>query len=322
LQKDGSALKLPALSRTFNLLDQDFLSVIYLSNIYLHSANQLECLFASKYNSKAFTELVNHALVSYDSPTIILFKYRSTTSSGIIGAFNLSSWRNDGKYHGNSGCYLFSLTPKFNLYLPKSDQGAKNYIYMDNSKNERPGIGFGKTKDNNFRLWIDGVEPDWSYAETQDETFCPGSLIDNDDNDEKNHFINIEYVEVWGLSSILDNVETDDGMMSKKQWITFNQERLPKLSATAKDPKIAETLAGFNNKISSLAPKDEIPAWNYRYSGDEKDFPDNDYEEEKKKSFVPSERKTDSNYYEKDEGYYNPFKERTENIMRRVENPS
>jgi len=39
-------------------------------------------------------------------------------------------------------------------------------------------------------------------------------------------------------------------LITRKPWITFNQERLPKLSST--NPHIAETLAGFERKISNL----------------------------------------------------------------------
>jgi len=170
----------------------------------------------------------------------LLCKFGSSSTSGIFGAFsNLSSWKSDSQ---KNECYLFSLTPKFNIYLPQissSDKNTEDYFTI--SKN---GIGkffcfrknfvkkfpgFGKTKDNHYRLWIDGVESEKSYAESEDEIFCPGSLIDD-----KNNFINIEYVEIWGLSSILTG--TDQLQMSNKSWITFNQDRIPKLSTN--DPKI------------------------------------------------------------------------------------
>lgn len=78
------------------------------------------------------------------------------------------------------------MTPKFHLYLPQfsNSSDAKKYTYLNNSEygEERPGVGFGRTKDERFRIWIDGLEPEKSYVEAQDETFCPGSLINEGSN--------------------------------------------------------------------------------------------------------------------------------------------
>jgi len=87
------------------------------------------------------------------------------------------------------------VTPKFHLYLPQfsNSSDAKKYTYLNNADHhggERPGLGFGKTKDEKFRIWIDGLEPENSYVEAQDETFCPGSLINEGSN-----FINVKIIE-------------------------------------------------------------------------------------------------------------------------------
>jgi len=205
LHKTPTSLKLPDLSQNSLLLNQDLLSLLYLSNVYLHSANKLERIHSSRYGPSAFKDFANILsnlslriipyrifLVNYDAPTIILCKFSSykketyQSFSGILGGFNLSAWRNDGKYHGNSGCYIFSVTPKFHLYIPQfsNSSDAKKYTYLNNSEygDERPGVGFGRTKDEKFRIWIDGLEPEKSYVEAQDETFCPGSLINEGSN--------------------------------------------------------------------------------------------------------------------------------------------
>jgi len=95
-------------------------------------------------------------LEEYDAPTILLFKVSTLNNqhkdipdqeeqTGVIGAFNFSLWKSDGFYHGNSGCYLFNLTPKFRVFLPNDTKSANsgNYTYLNASPSYNANIGVG-----------------------------------------------------------------------------------------------------------------------------------------------------------------------------------
>lgn len=59
LQKNPTTLKLPDLSQNSFLLNQDLLSLLYLSNVYFHSANKLERIHSSRYGPQAFKDFSN-----------------------------------------------------------------------------------------------------------------------------------------------------------------------------------------------------------------------------------------------------------------------
>jgi len=204
--------------------------------MYIHNVNILERLCSFKYTSSSFQNLVQalskvyislliRILEEYDAPTILLFKVSTQNNqhkdipdqeeqSGVIGAFNFSLWKSDGFYHGNSGCYLFTLTPKFRVFLPSDTNSAnsKNYAYLNasSSYNENIGIGmwilffisiecfysnweekeplmifsnsfkgFGGTIEHGFRLWIDGRDPSRCYARAEDDSYKKGQIVDS-----------------------------------------------------------------------------------------------------------------------------------------------
>jgi len=165
--KKSIRLQTPILSSRSFLLNKDFLGLIFLSNMYIHNVNILERLCSFKYTSSSFQNLVQalskvyislliRILEEYDAPTILLFKVSTQNNqhkdipdqeeqSGVIGAFNFSLWKSDGFYHGNSGCYLFTLTPKFRVFLPSDTNSAnsKNYAYLNASSSYNENIGIG-----------------------------------------------------------------------------------------------------------------------------------------------------------------------------------
>lgn len=149
-------LRLPGLTQPSTLLSRDLLGLLYLSNMYLHAIDRMECLNSSQYNNMSFQKIlqtlsmawhsnkINLVLETYNGPTLFLVRASvpdPNPNSFLLGAFSLAEWKDSSSYQGNNGTHLFSLAPVFQVYLPTYKGGAENYNFLNSSGAANVGIG-------------------------------------------------------------------------------------------------------------------------------------------------------------------------------------
>ncbi len=126
--------------------------------------------------------------------------------SFVIGAFSRMTWKDNGQFHGDSHNYLFSLGPKFKNFFASTSKTSNNHYMLFNSTksdaNEKIGLGFGGTLDNDFRLFVNCENLSNSYIHNEDNTYEVGPLIDS-----KEANIRVDYLEIWGLGAEVSTIQ-------------------------------------------------------------------------------------------------------------------
>lgn len=141
--------KLPSLSETSYLLNEELLAMIYLSNSFVQNVSRLKLLYSNVLFGFDFKKIVD-LISNLETPLLFLIKHVDDSQENqefILGAFTSDTWKNNANYHGNENTYIFSLYPSFRNYFPENnDISEKNYQYLwytGNTKNVAPiGLGY------------------------------------------------------------------------------------------------------------------------------------------------------------------------------------
>lgn len=136
---------LPNLESPSYLLNNEMMSLLFLSNSFLQTSKKLKLIYSKSFDYLNFDELYN-SLINFEGSTLLLFKHEENVVFGydkttdkknfVFGAFNYLPWSKVGNEETN----LFSLTPNFKMFTPKKNNEKNNYTYLNNS-NDLKGLG-------------------------------------------------------------------------------------------------------------------------------------------------------------------------------------
>ncbi|OQR91420.1 hypothetical protein ACHHYP_04703 [Achlya hypogyna] len=116
----------------------------------------------------SFNRLCYH-LLGYAGPTLIVC---TATDGGTFGAYCDTPWKDQSKFFGGPGCFLYRLRP--NLLVLPSTSGT-NYMYFNTKGVALPrGLGLGGTT-SKCRLFFD-EDLDDCYSALKCNSFAPGSV--------------------------------------------------------------------------------------------------------------------------------------------------
>ena len=205
MDKDAK-IKLPVLSSASHVLNDQLLGLFYLSHGAFQSVEKLTLLYSTA-TAKPDFDTLSKALLSYESPTLVLIKHlerfdqeESAQSDAyyIFGGYCSTPWRNQPANSGDSNSFVFSLLPRFRNYFTPFGEGGRSYAYLctEPKGNAKKGLGFGGDNYKTFRIWLDEDLFGKSYVNAEDRTFEKGYLLD--------HYIKklrVQHLEVWGLGS-------------------------------------------------------------------------------------------------------------------------
>ena len=140
--------KLPMLTESSYLLNEELMAMIYLSNSYMQNVSRMKLLYSNVLHGFDFKKVVD-AISNLEMPLLFLVRHEDPSeekNNYIFGAFTCDIWKNSANYHGSENTYIFSLTPSFRNFFPTTnDYTEKNYQYLwytENMKNVAP-IGLG-----------------------------------------------------------------------------------------------------------------------------------------------------------------------------------
>ena len=186
-----SSLALPSLDSNSYILNEDLLALFCLSNDYFQKAEKLSLLYSMSTHGSSFNRLT-YAIKGYEGPTLILIKHvekgenqtvgNSTPPPQIFGGFASAKWEEQLQYHGQSDCFVFSLAPKFKTYAGYQGSGGQSYMYLNSRRiahsKFKVGLGFGGTKFEGFRVWIDEDMEKGTASFPNDDTYAKGYLVE------------------------------------------------------------------------------------------------------------------------------------------------
>ena len=148
--------KLPTLSKPSYLLNNESLSLMYLSNSFLQTTKKLKLIYSCTSDDWNFDNLYQ-TLVGYKGSTLMLFRHEenvefaydktSTKKNYVFGIFQYMAWGDiNQKNKGSDETYFFSLTPAFKNFNSKKNYDnnyGKQFSVITNSKvDNSAGIGF------------------------------------------------------------------------------------------------------------------------------------------------------------------------------------
>jgi hypothetical protein len=171
---------------TANILNQNILALVRMSNNKVSQAKSLYPLFNSLKSGSSFNRLA-FSLIGYTAPSFLLIRHSyntidGKTSKGIIGAFVNSPWKDELGYQGDNTTYLFTLLPRIKFLYSYKGNGDNNFLYLNTKKitnsKYKVGLGFGGVEFKECRLWIDDEMLDKSYSLPMDGTYPSGALSD------------------------------------------------------------------------------------------------------------------------------------------------
>jgi len=198
-------IHLPVVSETPSVLNTELLSLFCLTNSSFQNLPQLHLVYSTAKYGKNFNNLAA-SLKTYDGPTLLLIKHSEVTGGNtprsrankntyVCGGFTKAPWKDGQHQTGSWETVVFSLTPRFRLCTPRPD-GNQNFAFLNTKHGSKIGLGFGGgSNDGNYKLWIDENITSGSYTNEDDGTFAKGALVEPSVTK-----LNIEQIEVWGLS--------------------------------------------------------------------------------------------------------------------------
>ncbi|KAM3129052.1 hypothetical protein pb186bvf_018830 [Paramecium bursaria] len=218
------------LNNQSEILDLPFLFLLSMNPIL---NKPMTLLYSTKDSGTSFNRLVWNIL-GYGGPTLLVVLLDK--GSIVFGAYNPANWSDGLKFQGDSGCFLFSLSPGFKQFMSNGTQ--QNYCYLNTKQIDKSkykvGMGFGGNNDHtSFRIWIDDEIETKSKVSSEDDTYQPGYLAGDIEGK-----INILKLEVWGLG----------GQQALEQQNQFRKERMEELERMRKVDKKA-FFSGFDQAM-------------------------------------------------------------------------
>ena len=153
---ETTIFRLPTLSKPSYLLNNESLSLMFLSNSFLQTAKKLKLIYSSSSDSWNFDSLFQ-TLTTYKGSTLLLFRHEenlefaydktSSKKNYVFGVFQYMSWGDiNQNAKGTEETYFFSLSPNFKNFPAKKNYDnnyGKQFSVIVNSKQDNVfGIGF------------------------------------------------------------------------------------------------------------------------------------------------------------------------------------
>jgi len=144
---------------------------------------RLRRLYSSNIDGFSFHH-VTLSLAGYDGPTLLLVRARLPKTASerqkddgvVFGAFASERWREERKFYGASGSFLFALAPELRV-MPV--RGSELNVQWLNTKAHNPkthGLAMGGSGDFRFRRFFLPASLDECFVGSRCETFYPGAL--------------------------------------------------------------------------------------------------------------------------------------------------
>ncbi|XP_053126931.1 MTOR-associated protein MEAK7 isoform X2 [Hemicordylus capensis] len=168
----------------------DIPSVAYINS---HLPSELQhkwrLIFASRVHGESFTQLCGH--IVNQGPCVLVLK---DVDGYIFGGFASCSWEVKPQFQGDSGCFLFSVSPSLAVFTYTGYND--HYMYLNHGQQMMPnGLGMGG-QHNYFGLWIDGnYGKGHSKAKPRCTTYNSPQLSASEN-------FTLDAVEVWAVGDL------------------------------------------------------------------------------------------------------------------------
>mmetsp|Transcript_11811 Transcript_11811/g.30823 ORF Transcript_11811/g.30823 Transcript_11811/m.30823 type:complete len:261 (-) Transcript_11811:188-970(-) len=190
-------------------------------------------LFNSSQNGQSFNRFLKH--VCGKGPSILVVR---DAKGNIFGAFAPESWTIGPKFHGNYGCFLFTVKPKFEIHGASGEN--RNFQYINEGCEALPnGCALGGTIEPApyFGLWL---YDDFERGESSGlcTTFDAGIF-------ERKTVFEIVEVEVWALREprrAEDGYDEEEEDLSKSQNLVQRNRETADFLALAGREMISDSL--------------------------------------------------------------------------------
>ncbi|CAD8181325.1 unnamed protein product [Paramecium octaurelia] len=236
----------PLIKQSSKIIDDEIFTVL---STQTHFCTEMTQLYNNQSSGTSFNRLAWNIL-GYGGPTLILIYLDKKLNNLpiIFGAYNPNPWSDGLKFQGDSGCYLFSISPSFRTYCTTGN--GQNYAYLNTKNIDRSkykvGLGFGGNSEHtSFRLWIDDEIENRSKVASEDDTYQPGYIAGEIEGS-----IGIVFIEVWGLG----------GKQALIQQDKYRQERMEELERMRKVDK-KQFFSGFDQAMffeKTFAHRDQV----------------------------------------------------------------
>ncbi|CAD8186207.1 unnamed protein product [Paramecium pentaurelia] len=222
---------IPKLTSSSFILNDQVLALLQMSSPDFNRISQLDLKFSSSVTNDDL-EYITEIIIDTQQPLLFLFKNREDESQNdtfqqqVFGAYisidetiETHFIRKKQKdpmgilynpkdqislYFGDEKSFLFSLLPKYQLFMSTFDiQSKQCFAYINNRafnlQVQQPyGLGFGGDGKGNFRIWID--EKIKGNATNRinnqcDQTYEMGYLLEP-----HVEFLNLTSIEIWGVN--------------------------------------------------------------------------------------------------------------------------
>ncbi|CAD8098236.1 unnamed protein product [Paramecium sonneborni] len=244
-QMESKQMK-PIIKQSSKIIDDEIYTILCTQN---HFCTEMTQLYNNQNSGTSFNRLAWNIL-GYGGPTLILIYIdkKQCNIPIIFGAYNPNAWTDGLKFQGDSGCYLFSISPSFRIFGTTGN--GQNYAYLNTKNIDRSkykvGLGFGGNSEHtSFRLWIDDEIENRSKVASEDDTYQPGYIAGEIEGQ-----IGILFIEVWGLGGKQALIQQDN----------YRQERMEELERMRKVDK-KQFFSGFDQAMfleKTFAHRDHV----------------------------------------------------------------
>ncbi|KAM4722641.1 MTOR-associated protein MEAK7 [Rhinophrynus dorsalis] len=172
----------------------DLPSVVYLnSHLPSEVQHKWRLLFSSQVHGESFSQLCGHLVDQ--GPCLLVLK---DSDGFIFGGFASQSWEVKPQFQGDSRCFLFSISPRLDVYTYTGYN--EHYMYLNHGQQTMPnGLGMGG-QHNYFGLWIDSnFGRGHSKAKPRCTTYNSPQLSAKED-------FSIDAMEAWAVGDLPEHL--------------------------------------------------------------------------------------------------------------------
>uniref|UniRef100_A0A8C5QP75 MTOR-associated protein MEAK7 n=1 Tax=Leptobrachium leishanense TaxID=445787 RepID=A0A8C5QP75_9ANUR len=172
----------------------DLPSVIYLnSHLPYEVQHRWRLLFSTRLHGESFSKLCG--CIVDQGPCLLVLK---DSDGFIFGGFASQEWEVKPQYRGDTRCFLFTASPKLNVYTCTGYND--HYMYLNHGQQTMPnGLGMGG-QHNYFGLWLDSdYGTGHSKAKPRCTTYNSPQLSSKED-------FSIDALEVWAVGDVPEHL--------------------------------------------------------------------------------------------------------------------
>ncbi|NP_001086719.1 MTOR-associated protein MEAK7 [Xenopus laevis] len=195
-QKDMKTLlpKCTGMKNTSFVSLLDLPAVMHL-NYYLpyEVQHKWRLLFSSQIHGESFSQLCGHILDQ--GPCLLIVK---DSDGFVFGGFASQSWKVKPQFQGDSRCFLFSISPRLDVYTYTGYND--HYMYLNRAQQSLPnGLGMGGQHEY-FGFWIDS---NFGIGHSKAKPSC--TTYNSPQLSAKEEF-SIHTVEVWAVGDVPEHL--------------------------------------------------------------------------------------------------------------------